>query len=167
MGSQIKEKKETPNGFSLVETVATVSIIGILSSIAIPNYISSLHSGRQKEAELTIATLQTAAMAFVEEYGRTPKGWDDIDKIQPFETKNGAASGESFSTVTLMSGNYKIEGSMNNTNGIVSFEGSPVSTATSIKKRNIIGCINTRSGLSSLKLGSKETEATAQNTDCE
>ena len=161
-----KERNQSPNGFSLVETVATVSIIGILSSIAVPNYISSLHAGRQKEAELTVATLQTAAMAFVEEYGRNPEGWNDIDRVQPLQTKNGAASGDTFSEITLMSGHYKIEGSTNAPDGIVSFEGKPVSTELSVKKRNVVGCINTRSGLSKLKLGNKETEATAQNTDC-
>ena len=166
MKAKRKESNQSRNGFSLVETVATVSIIGILSSIAVPNYISSLHSGRQKEAELTIATLQTAAMAFVEEYGRSPKGWNDIDKVQPVQTKNGSPSGDTFSEVTLMSGHYKIEGSTNATDGIVSFEGNPVSTEVSIKKRNVVGCINTRSGLSNLKLGNKETEATAQSTDC-
>ena len=159
-------KNKQKNGFTLVETVTTVAIIGILSSVAVPNYISSLHSGRQKEAELTIATLQTAAMAFVEEYGRSPEGWNDIDRVQPLQTKNGAASGDTFSEVTLMSGHYNIEGSTNATDGIVSFEGNPVSTEDSIKKRNVVGCINTRSGLSNLKLGNKETEATAQSTDC-
>ena len=161
------------NGFTLVEMATTVAIIGILSSIAIPNYTSALQSGRQREAELTIATLQTAAMAFVEEYGRTPKGWNDIDRVQPVQTKNGAASGDTFAEITLMSGHYKIEGSTNSTDGIVSFdgypvsfEGNPVSTEESIKKRNVVGCINTRSGLSNLKLGNKETEATAQSTDC-
>ena len=166
MKARRKKNDQFSNGFSLVETVATVSIIGVLSSIAVPNYISSLHSGRQKEAELTIATLQTAAMAFVEEYGRSPKGWNDIDRVQPVQTKNGAASGDTFSEITLMSGHYKIEGSTNATDGIVSFTGSPVSTEVSIKKRNVVGCINTRSGLSNLKLGNKETEATAQSTDC-
>ena len=154
------------HGFTLVESTITIAIIGILTAIAIPNYNSTLQSTRQKEAELTIATLQTAAMAFVEEYGRTPKGWNDIDRVQPLQTKSGAASGDTFSEITLMSGHYKIEGSTNATDGIVSFRGSPVSTEDSIKKRNVVGCINTRSGLSNLKLGTKETEATAQSTDC-
>ena len=166
MKTKFQSKNQPPNGFSLVETIVTVSIIGILSSIAVPNYISSLHSGRQKEAELTIATLQTAAMAFVEEYGRSPKGWNDIDRVQPFQTKNGTASGDTFTEITLMSGHYKIEGSTNATEGIVSFVGNPVSTEVSVKKRNVLGCINTRSGLSNLKLGSKETEAATQSTDC-
>ena len=166
MKAKRKKNDHFSYGFSLNETVATVSIIGILSSIAVPNYISSLHSARQKEAELTIATLQTAAMAFVEEYGRSPKGWNDIDRVQPLQIKNGAASGDTFSEITLMSGHYNIEGSTNATDGIVSFTGSPVNTEVSIKKRNVVGCINTRSGLSNLKLGNKETEATAQSTDC-
>ena len=138
----------------------------MLSSIAVPNYISSLQSARQKEAELTIATLQTAAMAFVEEYGRSPIGWNDIDRVQPVQTKNGSASGDIFSEITLMSGHYKIKGSTNTTDGIVSFEGIPLSTEASIKTRNVVGCINTRTGLSNLKLGSKETEAATQSTDC-
>lgn len=166
MRKSCKRKINSQDGFSIIETVATASIIGILSSIAIPNYMSSLHSGRQKEAELTIATLQTAAIAFVEEYGRSPKGWNDIDRVQPLQTKNGAAAGATFSAITLMSGHYQINGSTDDTNGIVSFEGDPVSTEENIKKRNVIGCINTRSGLSNLKLGTKETKATIAQTDC-
>ncbi|MDA9739862.1 prepilin-type N-terminal cleavage/methylation domain-containing protein [Synechococcus sp. AH-736-M20] len=153
-------------GFTVIELVMAVAIVGTLSAIAIPNFMNSLLYARQKEAELTIATLQTAAMAFVEEYGRSPEGWNDIDRVQPVQTKNGAASGDTFAEITLMSGHYKIEGSTNATDGIVSFTGSPVSTENSIKKRNVLGCINTRSGLSNLKLGNKETEATSQSTDC-
>ena len=162
----MNEKGAKSKGFTLTELLAATTIIGILSAVAIPNYMNALSSNKQKEAELTIATLQTAAMAFVEEYGQIPKGWNDIDRVQPVQTKNGAASGDTFSEITLMSGHYKIEGFTNTTDGIVSFEGNPVSTEVSIKKRNVVGCINTRSGLSNLKLGNKETEATAQSTDC-
>lgn len=158
--------KKQDDGFTLIELVTAVAILGTLSAIAIPNYMNSLLYVQQKEVELTIATLQTAAIAFVEEYGRSPKGWNDIDRVQPLQTKNGAAAGATFSAITLMSGHYQIVGSTNNTNGIVSFEGSPVSTEENIKKRNVIGCINTRSGLSNLKLGTKETKATITLTDC-
>jgi prepilin-type N-terminal cleavage/methylation domain-containing protein len=153
-------------GFTIVELVTAVAIMGSLSAIAIPSYTNSLLYAQQKEAELTIAILQTASIAFVEEYGRSPKGWNDIDKVQPVQTKNGAAGGNTFSAITLMSGHYQINGSTNDTNGIVSFEGDPVSTEESIQKRNVIGCINTRSGLSNLKLGSKETKATTTQADC-
>ncbi|MFL2516182.1 MAG: type II secretion system protein [Parasynechococcus sp.] len=160
------KQRITIKGFTVIELVMAVAILGTLSAIAVPNYMNSLLYAKQKEAELTIATLQTAAMAFVEEYGRSPIGWNDIDRVQPVQTKNGAASGDTFSEVTLMSGHYKIEGSTNATDGIVSFEGNPVSTEVNIRKRNVVGCINTRSGLSNLKLGNKETEATAESTDC-
>ena len=79
-------------GFTVIELVMAVAIVGTLSAIAIPDYMNSLLYARQKEAELTIATLQTAAMAFVEEYGRSPEGWNDIDRVQPVQTKNGAVS---------------------------------------------------------------------------
>ena len=63
----MNKKCTKSEGFTLTEVLAATTIIGVLSAIAIPNYINALSSNKQKEAELSIATLQTAAMAFVEE----------------------------------------------------------------------------------------------------
>jgi type IV pilus assembly protein PilA len=81
------KQRITTKGFTVIELVMAVAILGTLSAIAVPNYMNSLLYAKQKEAELTIATLQTAAMAFVEEYGRSPKGWNDVDRVQPVQTK--------------------------------------------------------------------------------
>ena len=150
--------KRNKDGFTLTEVIVTTAIIGTLSSIAIPGYMNTLQSMRQKEAELTVATLQTAALAFVEENGRYPKGWDDIDKIKTIPTNSGAASGASYTEITLPSENYKLSATLNNSEGIINFESDPVSSNAKILNWNIIACVNMQTGLSEIKLGNKDNQ---------
>lgn len=71
-------------GFSLVELMVVVAIIGILAAIAIPSVSKYMAKARQSEAKTNLSSLYTAEKAFYAEYntfdnrfaavGYTPEG---------------------------------------------------------------------------------------------
>ncbi|HRO67559.1 MAG TPA: prepilin-type N-terminal cleavage/methylation domain-containing protein [Pseudobdellovibrionaceae bacterium] len=65
-------------GFSLVELMVVVAIIGILSSIAIPSINKYMAKARQSEAKTNLASLYTANKAFFAEYSLFDSRFDVI-----------------------------------------------------------------------------------------
>lgn len=60
--------RATQRGFSLVELMVVVAIIGVLSAIAIPNIQKYIAKARQTEAKTQLAGLYTSEKAFFAEY---------------------------------------------------------------------------------------------------
>ena len=56
-------------GFTLVELMMVVAIIGVLASIAIPNYQRYQARSRQTEAKVALSSVYTAEQGFSAEYG--------------------------------------------------------------------------------------------------
>jgi prepilin-type N-terminal cleavage/methylation domain-containing protein len=139
------ENSKASNGFSLIELMVVVTIVGILTTIATPNYINSLRFAKQKHAEIILSGLLAAATSFRTEHGRIPNGWDDLNNTQPLQTANGIASGTNYSKVQLTGKDYSIEGSISG--NTILFE------ANSSNTWNVVGCINTTNGLSAIKKG--------------
>ncbi|AFY00968.1 type IV pilin protein [Bdellovibrio bacteriovorus] len=77
-------KRKSQSGFSLVELMVVVAIIGILASIAIPSINKYMAKARQSEAKTNLSSIYTAEKAFFTEYntydgrfaavGYTPEG---------------------------------------------------------------------------------------------
>ena len=68
-----RAKAIAPNAFTLVELLVVVAIVGILSAIALPNFMSQTDKAKATEAKTHIAsTLKQAQAQFVED-GQTPK----------------------------------------------------------------------------------------------
>jgi type IV pilus assembly protein PilE len=72
-------------GFSLIELMAAVAIIGILSAIALPMYSSYVQRTRLAEAFTALAAVQPAA----EQYWDNGRTFDGFDRM-PANTANFA-----------------------------------------------------------------------------
>ena len=62
-------KVKNQKGFSLVELMVVVAIIGILAAIAIPSYQKFQRRARQAEPKTMLASIYSAEVTFIAEYG--------------------------------------------------------------------------------------------------
>ena len=73
------------NGFTLVELLIAVAIIGIVAAIAIPALTSSLQRARQKRTMGEMRTIATAISAYATDYPFMPKvGPGTADVLAPY-----------------------------------------------------------------------------------
>ena len=81
---QLKDEE----GFTLVELIVVVMMIGILSSIAIPQFMTASDKAKQKEATGIVAALVKAATAYQTEYGDLPTTAGEISEYAKFQRCN-------------------------------------------------------------------------------
>ena len=62
-------------GFTLIELMIVVAIIGILAAIAIPNFLQYQLKSKQSEAKVNLGAIKTSEVAFQAERGCLRWGW--------------------------------------------------------------------------------------------
>jgi prepilin-type N-terminal cleavage/methylation domain-containing protein len=71
-------------GFTLIELLVVVAIIGIISSILIPNILTAIQKTHQKSTMRDITTIATACVNFITENG----SWQGISQDGPIAPRN-------------------------------------------------------------------------------
>ena len=65
-------------GFTLIELMIVVAIIGILAAIAIPNFVAYQAKSKQSEAKVSLGAIFTSAVAFQAE-SQNPQSYSPCD----------------------------------------------------------------------------------------
>ena len=135
------------NGFTLIELMVAISIVSILSAIAVPKYLQQVQKARQSDTANQINQILTTIQAYREEFLDDPSGWNDLARITPVKQDSGIAKGSSYSAISSPNGGHY---------SIAIQKGNPFSiTATPRQSKqagwSIKACINTTTGVAELK----------------
>ena len=64
-----KINRNNESGFTLIELMIVVAIIGILAAIAIPNFLRFQLKSKSSEGKVNIAAIRTAEESYLAEFG--------------------------------------------------------------------------------------------------
>ena len=187
---KIMQKKSTSpsSGFSLTELLVAMSIVGILSSIALPSYTNQLSKRCQGDPKSVISQSMMQAQAYNDEFGTPAKGWSDLDKIATLMTSDGPATGGSFFPIELPTCDYQLWGKRDGNDYLFvatkkDVLGTPVPLVP-IKPEpdengdiitapenvgdefNVVGCLNVATGASDIKGGNGSELAYVDDLTC-
>ena len=75
---QIRAGRVGERGFTLVELMIVMTIIGILASIAIPSYIRSVQKAKEAVLREDLHTLRTSIDSYTVDKEKAPQSLDDL-----------------------------------------------------------------------------------------
>ena len=150
----VQANSEMTGGFTLIEVLLTVVIIGILSAVALPNYFNQVQRAKQSEAAATLAQIQNTLAAYIDEFNLVPTGWKDLNEIAAIMTTEGPANLTTFNQIILPGGNYALSRTDNGKNeNYFEFTASSTNTNSEAAKFNVMACIDLEGGASDIKRG--------------
>ena len=154
---QIQYTNKLTSGFTLTEVMITTAIVGILSSIALPNYLNQVNRSRQNEAASTISQIQTTIASYADEFGVLPESWAELNDTSAVMTDDGPTTKDNFQAITLSGGYYDVE---------IEPDGNLFTikaTRDDEPNLNIVACVNLTNGASGINQGTKTAAASAPN----
>ena len=171
--SNITLSIKNENGFTLTELLAAITIVGILGSIALPNYLNQLNRTRQSEAAAAMTQLKNAIVAFADENGVYPTSWKDLNEVAAIMTPSGETTQTDFNKMTLASSGceqknqnncYTVEAIHANQDSLYTLSALPVDTSR--KNYNVIACLDLISGSGDFKKGNHSGAAEIASLNC-
>ena len=163
-------------GFTLSETLVTISIIGVLSAVAVPEYTRQKEFSCQKPIEAQLSTLLSQAQAYNDEFGTGPNSWKELDKIATVMTATGPATSNDFDWIETPACNYKVKANKegNQYTFIAAQKGSfplaPEDSDEGIDPQkntyNVVACVNVATGASDISRGDGKTATSPSDLTC-
>lgn len=81
-------KSSCKKGFTLIELLVVVLIIGILASVALPQYQKAVEKSKAAQALVLLRTVYQAANSYYLANGTWPTSFDELDITPPAWTGN-------------------------------------------------------------------------------
>ena len=88
-GNQLSNKKTIiDKGFTFLEFILVVSLLGLTSRLIIPSFITSLNKSRQKEASLIVNSIIKSAKSYYGIHAFLPKNIGQLSKFANYQKCN-------------------------------------------------------------------------------
>lgn len=153
----IPQREMVHNGFTLSEMIITTAIVGMLSTIALPKYVSQVDRSSQNEASSVVSQIQTTIATYADEFGVLPSSWKDLNDISAIMTETGPATQNNFGQIKIANGAYST--SIAHSGNLFTIS----ATNSKSPKLNVIGCVNLTNGASGINKGTSAAAATTPN----
>jgi general secretion pathway protein G len=106
----IDESRRTQQGFTLLELMIVMVVIGLLAAIAIPSYTNNIRNAKEAVLKEDLHTMRTAIDSYTVDKQKAPDSLDDLVQagylktmpVDPFTRRSDTwmpAQGESMSTI--------------------------------------------------------------------
>jgi general secretion pathway protein G len=74
----MKNKRQSEAGFTLIELMIVMAIIGILATLAIPSFVTALRHAREAVLKEDLQTMRAAIDSYTMDKQKAPQSLDDL-----------------------------------------------------------------------------------------